>query len=127
LLEKFPVRLDEAFLSPFEKDPTVVKTMRLVLFLLGCCTFGSAFNVSSVFADNMVLQRDVKSAIYGFAKPQDKVTVSLGDAKKYSATASSAVTWKVLLEPEPAGGNFTITVSSDTENAGITLTGVTFG
>ncbi len=101
--------------------------MLTLALMLTLASTASAFNFSSVFGSNMVLQRDVKSAVYGFASPSDSITVKVGSGKSYTATASGSGHWKVLLDPSPAGGDFTVTASSAKEDTTVSLDHVTFG
>jgi sialate O-acetylesterase len=65
-----------------------------------------------VLSDNMVLQRDVAVNIWGWAKPGEKVTVSIG-SQKISAKASKDGEWKVQLKPIPAGGPYEMTIKGN--------------
>ena len=61
---------------------------------------GEGLWVSNLFQSNMVLQRDKPIAVWGWAEPGEKVTVSLG-GKKASATAGKDRSWKVKLDAMP--------------------------
>jgi sialate O-acetylesterase len=62
-----------------------------------------------IFADGMVLQRDIAVPIWGWAAVGEKITVTfLG--KRYTAKADKAGNWAVKLEPMKAGGAFEMTV-----------------
>jgi hypothetical protein len=62
---------------------------------------GEGLCVSNAFQSNMVLQRDKPAAIWGWAKPGDKVTVSFS-GKSATATAGADRSWKVTLDALPA-------------------------
>jgi len=66
--------------------------------------------LSPVFTDNMVLQRDQKDAVWGWAKPGEKVSVTLA-GQAADAVAGADGKWKVLLPALPAGGPHTMTVA----------------
>lgn len=86
------------------------------------------FNFSSVFGNDMVLQRDVKSAVYGSALPNDVITVSIsGSSQIYRTIASRHGFWKVLIDSHNAGGSYTITASSKQHSNTIQLVRIMFG
>src|ERR1700693_3092973 len=62
-----------------------------------------------LFSNHMVLQRDKKIAVWGWADPGEKISVSLGSLAR-ETTAGSDGRWKVTLSAMPAGGPFTLTV-----------------
>ena len=65
--------------------------------------------VSTVFGDNMVLQRDKANSLWGWSEPGDKVQVEVaGNAA--SAVAGSDRRWQVKIQPPPAGGPYTVTI-----------------
>src|SRR5690242_15942274 len=94
--------------------PTIRTAMRNLTTLF-CLLFTTQFAFAQVqlpkfFGDHMVLQRDQGINVWGWAKPQEKVTVKLHDQSK-QATADSDGKWKVTLNPEKAGGPFELNVS----------------
>ncbi|HUT61805.1 MAG TPA: sialate O-acetylesterase [Phycisphaerae bacterium] len=64
----------------------------------------------NLFADHMVLQRDMPIVVWGKADPGEKVTVTLG---KHTATTTAGKdgTWRVALDKTSAGGPHTLTVA----------------
>ena len=95
------------------------------------------FGFNATFSSHMVLQRQpAKAAVYGVAPasadpPAVNITVATasGDAV-YTVPAdvtpnpsSSGWDWKALLQPAPAGGNYTITASSGNASAAIMARG----
>jgi sialate O-acetylesterase len=62
-----------------------------------------------IFGSHMVLQRDQKDRVWGWAAPGEEVTVEIaGQSKRAKAGDDGA--WQVQLEPMPAGGPFTMTI-----------------
>ena len=57
---------------------------------------GEGLCLSNAFQSNMVLQRDKPIAIWGWANPNDKVTVSFS-GKSVSANAGADRSWKIML------------------------------
>lgn len=62
-----------------------------------------------VFSNDMVLQREVKNPVWGWATPGEKVVVDICGQRK-STTADERGTWRVELAPQPAGGPYELTV-----------------
>ena len=54
-----------------------------------------------IFADHMVLQREVPVTIWGWAAPGEEVTVNFG-GQQVKATADASGEWKATLVPMPA-------------------------
>lgn len=82
--------------------------MKLILafILTAIFTFNAAaqLNLPSVISDNMVLQRDIKIPVWGWADPNMKVTV------KFMGQTKSVITdldgcWKLYLNPVSANHN----------------------
>ncbi|MCF7730157.1 MAG: hypothetical protein K9N23_00640 [Akkermansiaceae bacterium] len=63
-----------------------------------------------LLSDNMVLQRDLPIPIWGWADPNEKVTVRLGKSS-VSTTAGADGQWSVKLPKLPAGGPCQMTVT----------------
>src|SRR5271163_3622910 len=63
----------------------------------------------AIFGSHLVLQRDQKDKVWGWAAPDEAVTVEIAGQSK-SATAGSDGAWQVVLDPMPAGGPYTMTV-----------------
>src|SRR3954469_11940068 len=65
----------------------------------------------AIFGDHMVLQRDQKDRVWGWADPGEEVTVTVTphDQSK-QAKAGADGKWQVALDPLPVGGPYTITV-----------------
>ncbi|MES2387592.1 MAG: sialate O-acetylesterase [Bacteroidota bacterium] len=80
--------------------------------------------VPTLVGNNMVLQRDMKLPLWGWAAKGDKVTLSF-KAQTLSTKAGPDGKWTVYLAPEPAGGPFKITVSTkyDTIRIGNVMVG----
>ena len=67
--------------------------------------------VSDMYSDNMVLQRDRNLVIHGKANTGDKVTVKIAGRKKKTVTGSNGK-WMVMIEPLKAGGPYTLSIST---------------
>ncbi len=87
-----------------------LKALAVVAFLVVLAVPVSAdIRLPSVFGDGMVLQRDMKLPVWGWAAPGESVVVRLGDAEA-KAIADADGRWQVALGPFPAGGPLELTV-----------------
>jgi sialate O-acetylesterase len=77
----------------------------------------------AIFGDHMVLQRDMKVPVWGWAAPGEKVTVSIS-GQKQTATAGQDGQWTVTLGALNAGGPLEMTVEGKTK---ITLKDILVG
>ncbi len=68
----------------------------------------------ALFTDHMVLQRDLKDKVWGWAEAGEKVTVSIAGQSK-SVEADKDGKWSVMLDPMPAGGPHTLVVKGKNE------------
>lgn len=88
--------------------------MKKLFYILGLV---SATHVSTaqiklpaLVRDSMVLQRDTKVNIWGWASKDEKVSVAFNN-KKYKTKAGADGKWKIVLPAMKAGGPFTMTLS----------------
>lgn len=89
--------------------PLLLHVSAAFVLSVSLCSADGPF-LSPVFTDHMVLQRDQKDAVWGWAKPGDKVSVSLA-GQSAEAVAGADGKWQVMLPPLPAGGPHTMTVT----------------
>lgn len=68
-------------------------------------------SMSSLYADYMVLQRDVPLDIHGTANTGEKITVEI-DGQKASTTADNQGKWSVVLSPMQAAEDLTFTITA---------------
>jgi sialate O-acetylesterase len=61
-------------------------------------------------SDGMVLQRDAKINIWGWASPGEKISIKFHD-KKYTTTTSTDGKWSVILHPMKSGGPYQMNIS----------------
>jgi sialate O-acetylesterase len=66
--------------------------------------------VTTIFGDNMVLQRGKKNIIWGWSEPGDKIRVEIA-GKTASGVAGPDRRWQVKIQPPAAGGPYTIKIS----------------
>jgi sialate O-acetylesterase len=82
----------------------------LAILVVTCTNSRADVRLPGFMNDHMVLQRDRELVIWGWAAPQEKVTVQLGEAAA-STQANANGEWRVELPPQPAGGPLTLTVT----------------
>jgi sialate O-acetylesterase len=86
--------------------------INLALAILFIYSLGFAqVKLPAVFGNHMVLQRQQPIPVWGWAKPGEKISVSLNN-KSATAKADKAGKWKVQLPAEEAGGPYTLTVKA---------------
>ena len=64
-----------------------------------------------VIGSHMVLQRDRTLPIWGWADPEEKVSVQIGDQPAVTTAADKAGGWRVTLPEMRAGGPFTVKIA----------------
>ncbi len=84
----------------------------LVLVALLPASFIQAeVKLADIFGDHMVLQRNIKLPVWGWAGAGEKISVQLGSGTAVSATADAQGKWRVELPALPAGGPHELNVS----------------
>lgn len=66
--------------------------------------------VSTIFGDNMVLQRGKADTIWGWSDPGDQIRVQIGDSTA-TGTAGADGRWQVSLQPPAPGGPYTVKIA----------------
>ena len=80
------------------------RTFWLAIIITTACAlqaFAQPLSLPAVFSDHMVLQRDRKVAVWGWAAPGEAVTVEF-KGQQYHAQPDSTGKWRVSLKPMPA-------------------------
>ncbi len=104
-----------------------MRTFYFFLILLLCTPIQTFADIimPKIFADGMVLQRDIPVPIWGQAEAGEKVTVTfLG--KRYVAKADNTGRWQVKLAEMKAGGAFEMTIQGKGKNI-ITIKNIMVG
>jgi sialate O-acetylesterase len=71
-------------------------------------------HLANILQSNMVLQQQSDVAIWGWANPSEKVTVTTSwDTNIYQAKSTDNANFKVILKTPKAGGPYTITIKGD--------------
>ena len=93
-----------------------------VLFIMQFTGFAQ-IRLPKLISDGMVLQHSENLKIWGWAAPNEKVSLQFG-SKNYTATAGTAGEWAIQLPPQKAGGPHTMTFSASNT---ITVSNIMFG
>ena len=98
------------------------------IFLIFLCLFISFTTYSQIklprlISDGMILQRDTKIKLWGWATPNEKVSLTFLQ-RQYGATANKEGKWVIELPAQKAGGPFQMTFSGSNV---ITLKDILFG
>jgi sialate O-acetylesterase len=70
--------------------------------------------IAKVFTDHVVLQRQKPIPVWGWAKPNESVTLTFA-GQKQTAQANQEGKWMVKFSPLEAGGPFTLEVQGSAE------------
>jgi sialate O-acetylesterase len=87
-----------------------------LFFAIAMLSFGVETGTAQVrlpqlISDGMVLQRDTKLNLWGWASPKEKITIQF-DHQTVKTTADASGNWKTVLKPMPAGGPYTMDISA---------------
>jgi sialate O-acetylesterase len=74
--------------------------------------------VSTLFADNMVLERNRPDAIWGWSDPGDQIKVEIA-GKTATAVAGADRRWQTKIDPPAVGGPYTMTITGQHQAATI--------
>src|SRR5437868_14271228 len=91
--------------------------MRTCFIIIFCCIllgFQQGFGqvkLPRLVRDSMVLQRDTKVKIWGWAAKSEKVNIKF-NGKSYKTQADADGKWSVLLSPMKAGGPYTMDIAA---------------
>jgi sialate O-acetylesterase len=88
-----------------------------VLLISGTTSFAQV-KLARLFSDHVVLQRQKPIPVWGWATPQEKVTVTLG-GQTLAATADTSGKWIVRFAPLEAGGPYQMTATAKSGKAAV--------
>jgi sialate O-acetylesterase len=95
--------------SPREPLHIIVSLFFLSLWLMFLPEVSAEPKLPHIFSDHMVLQRDMRIAMWGWADPGERVSVTLASHAR-TVVAGVDGTWRVSLPAMQAGGPFTVVV-----------------
>lgn len=101
-----------------------VASMIAILFITGI-QVNAKVKLPSLFANNMILQRESKVAVWGWSEPKSTVEViGSWNSKAVETKADKNGKWKLLIQTPKAGGPFELKVN---DGEAITLKNVMIG
>src|ERR1051325_5364146 len=95
----------------------------LSILFLQPALLAAELHLPAIFSDNMVLQRNFATPVWGTANANEAITVSIADQKK-QATAGADGKWMIKLDPVKEGGPYELAISGPST---ITYKNVLFG
>ena len=100
------------------------RLLLIILLFIGINSFGQV-RFARIFSDHVVLQQKKPIPVWGWAKANEKVTVTLGKQTLTSQTDASGK-WQVVFSPLEAGGG-TYTMVAKTANNVMTISDILIG
>lgn len=94
----------------------------MILVLSSLCLHGNV-KLPVLISEGMVLQRDSKINIWGWASPSEKVRIKFNN-KTFSTITDPEGNWKIVLPPMNAGGPYSMVVKG---NNSITIENIMIG
>src|ERR1043166_2455094 len=91
-----------------------MKTCFIIIFCGILFKFHEGFGqvrLPQIVRDSMILQRDTKVKIWGWAAKDEKINVKF-NGKIYKTKADANGKWYVLLSPMKAGGPYTMDIAA---------------
>lgn len=88
-------------------------SLRFIFVIAAIGLFSNVYakiTLPHLVGDNMVLQRDVKVPVWGWAGKGEKVKIEF-NRKSYTTIAGSDGKWRVWLDPLPAGGPYDMIIT----------------
>lgn len=92
-----------------------MRSVKLLFVALFACLILPCYGVvrlPQLVADGMVLQRDAKVKIWGWADAGEKITVNF-QRKTYHTVTGQRGSWKITLQPMKAGGPYTMEIAGN--------------
>ena len=87
------------------------KTFATFILLMFCVTAGiSQITLPEIIRDSMVIQRNAKITIWGWASPGERITATF-NGKQRKTSADSEGDWSLEFPKMKAGGPYTLEIS----------------
>ena len=100
------------------------KVLIAALFLIHSIQLIAQVRLPKLISDGLVLQRDTEIPVWGWASPNEKVTVYF-NKKQRKTTASVNGNWQIVLPKMKAGGPYTMKVSG--KNSSVEINDILIG
>lgn len=88
---------------------SLIRYIALFLVISFAIPAFAVVSLPKLISDGMVLQRDAKVKVWGWASPAEKVTISFA-GRQYNCLANGVGEWSVQLRPQKAGGPFSMEI-----------------
>lgn len=85
----------------------------LLLVVMQASALHAQLSVASIFSNHMVLQRNVKIPVWGYAAANETIEVTFHKQKK-KTKADALGKWNLLLDKEKAGGPYILAIKGNT-------------
>ena len=108
-MHKFNVRFIPKNIAQLNMNKPHVLLISLII-ILSATAVNAQVKLPKLISDGLVLQRDSKVPIWGWANPNEHITVTFNE-KKYKSKTSLEGIWKVNLPKMKAGGPYKMTIS----------------
>ncbi|UKM64319.1 sialate O-acetylesterase [Flavobacteriaceae bacterium GSB9] len=93
------------------------KLVIAVICVFSVLTIHAEIKLPALFTDNMLLQQQSNTPIWGWANKNERVTITTSwDGKNYEVKVNKTGKWNTSLQTPKAGGPFEITVSTENES-----------
>jgi sialate O-acetylesterase len=92
---------------------STVFVLSCLLFLINTTVAVAAIRLPAIIGDNMVLQRNVKVPLWGWADPGEKIQITF-QKKAFECIAGNDGKWSVKLNIYRAGGPYQMVIQSST-------------
>ncbi|HET9746793.1 MAG TPA: sialate O-acetylesterase [Chitinophagaceae bacterium] len=83
-----------------------------IFLIILCIQVYSQVKLPRLVRDSMILQRDTKINIWGWASRNEKVSIKF-NGRSYKVTTGTDGKWKVQLQPMKAGGPYTMEIAGN--------------
>lgn len=87
----------------------MIRKFLLVISFIAALQTKAEIKLPQLIRDSMILQRDEKINLWGWAAVKEKVTVKF-NGHQYKTIADNAGTWKIQIPPTKAGGPYQIEI-----------------
>ena len=104
-------------------DLKILKCLLFAVLFFGSQKAISQIRLPQLISDGMVLQRNAKTTVWGWASPQEKIECRF-KGKTYRTTANKEGDWSFELPAQPAGGPFKMTFKGKNT---VTIENILFG
>ena len=100
-----------------------MKQIIIILILFTAFSASAQVKLPQLIRDSMILQRDEKIKIWGWASAREKVNIRF-KGKSYNTKADANGKWMIQLPPTPSGGPYSMDITASNK---ITIREILFG